>query len=50
MSNNKIYLEAEAIDGLIGAMTRALKTRLAIQHISTPVMIGIHTGGNVTLI
>lgn len=45
MNNDKIYMRAEAIDELIGEMVQALKTRLEVQQVKDPVMIGIHTGG-----
>ena len=45
MNDDKIYMQAEAIDKLIGEMTQAIKTRLEVQQIKDPVMIGIHTGG-----
>ncbi len=45
MNDSKIYLEAEAIDGLIDEMVKALKSRLEQGKIKHPVMIGIHTGG-----
>jgi len=45
MNNTDYYMQAAAIDGLINEMHQALKTRLEIQKISKPTMIGIHTGG-----
>lgn len=45
MNDDKIYMQAEAIDELIGEMTQAIKTRLEVQQVKDPVMIGIHTGG-----
>ena len=45
MSKNREYLDAKAIDALIDEMTQALKTRLELQKIQLPKMIGIHTGG-----
>lgn len=45
MNNPDYYMQAEAIDGLINEMHLALNTRLEMQKISSPVMIGIHTGG-----
>ncbi len=45
MNNTDNYMQAEAIDSLINEMHQALKTRLEMQQISSPVMIGIHTGG-----
>ncbi len=38
-------MQADAVDGLIGQMAEAIKSRLAERGISDPVMIGIHTGG-----
>ncbi len=38
-------MQAEEIDGLINEMFQALKTRLDMQKISSPAVIGIHTGG-----
>lgn len=45
MSDNKVYMQAEEIEGLIDEMALALKTRLENYRITSPVMIGIHTGG-----
>lgn len=45
MNDDKIYMQAKAIDGLIGEMVQAIKTRLEVQQARDPVMIGIHTGG-----
>lgn len=45
MSTNRIYLQADAIEQLIRDMSQALKTRLEVQRIDYPAMIGIHTGG-----
>jgi len=45
VSDNKVYLKAEAIGGLIDEMTQALKSRLELLQISNPVMIGVHAGG-----
>ncbi|MEE9357402.1 MAG: bifunctional pyr operon transcriptional regulator/uracil phosphoribosyltransferase PyrR [Sedimenticolaceae bacterium] len=45
MNENKIYLQAADIDGLINEMAQAIKTRLELQQITDPVMVGIHTGG-----
>lgn len=45
MKDNKPYMQAEAIDGLIHEMAQAIKTRLEVQQAKDPVMIGIHTGG-----
>jgi len=45
VNDDKIYMQAEAIDELIGEMTQAIKTRLEVQQVNDPVMIGIHTGG-----
>ncbi len=38
-------MQAEEIDGLINEMYQALKTRLEMQKIAHPAIIGIHTGG-----
>ncbi|MET0104196.1 MAG: bifunctional pyr operon transcriptional regulator/uracil phosphoribosyltransferase PyrR [Sedimenticola sp.] len=38
-------MQAEAIEGLINEMVQAIKTRLDVQQVSDPVMVGIHTGG-----
>ena len=45
MNDTKIYLEADAIDGLVGEMALALTSRLQQSQIQHPVMVGIHTGG-----
>jgi pyrimidine operon attenuation protein/uracil phosphoribosyltransferase len=45
VNDDKIYMQAAAIDGLIGEMVQAIKTRLEVQQARDPVMIGIHTGG-----
>lgn len=45
MNKNKEYASAEAIEALINEMAQALKTRLQLQQVQSPVMIGIHTGG-----
>lgn len=45
MNDDKIYMQTEAIDGLIGEMVQAIKTRLEVQQVKEPAMIGIHTGG-----
>lgn len=45
MSKTNYYMQAEEIDGLINEMHQALKTRLDMQQITSPVIIGIHTGG-----
>jgi pyrimidine operon attenuation protein/uracil phosphoribosyltransferase len=45
VNDDKIYMQAKAIDGLIGEMVQAIKTRLEVQQARDPVMIGIHTGG-----
>ncbi len=45
MRIDKIYMQTEAIDGLVNEMVQAIKTRLEVQQVSDPVMIGIHTGG-----
>jgi len=45
VSDNKIYMQAEEIEGLINEMALALKSRLETNRITAPVMIGIHTGG-----
>lgn len=45
MNNNREYLNADAIDELMDEMASALQTRLQLQQIQSPVMIGIHTGG-----
>ncbi len=38
-------MQAKEIDGLINEMHQALKTRLEMQKITSPAIIGIHTGG-----
>ncbi len=38
-------MQAQEIDGLINEMYQALKTRLNMQKITNPAIIGIHTGG-----
>jgi pyrimidine operon attenuation protein/uracil phosphoribosyltransferase len=43
--DNKTYMQGDEIDRLIDEMLQALKTRLEMQGITQPVMIGIHTGG-----
>jgi pyrimidine operon attenuation protein/uracil phosphoribosyltransferase len=43
--DNKTYMQGDEIDRLIDEMLQALKTRLEMQNITQPVMIGIHTGG-----
>ncbi len=45
MNKTDYYMQAEEIDGLIIEIHHALKTRLEMQQIPSPVMIGIHTGG-----
>ncbi len=45
MNDSKLFMQDEEIDRLIDEMLQALKTRLEMQGISRPVMIGIHTGG-----
>ena len=45
MNTDKVYLEAEAIGGLLDAMSRALVDRLAPPRLEHAAMIGIHTGG-----
>jgi pyrimidine operon attenuation protein / uracil phosphoribosyltransferase len=45
VNNPDYYMQAEEIEGLINEMLQALRTRLDMQQISSPVMIGIHTGG-----
>lgn len=45
MNDDKTYMQAEAIDELIGEMVQAIKTRLEVQQVTDPVMIGIYTGG-----
>ena len=45
MNTNRIYLEYDAIMGLVEEMAQALTARLEVQQIAAPVMIGIHTGG-----
>ena len=45
MSNTNKYMQAEEIEGLINEMYQAIKTRLDMQKITNPTIIGIHTGG-----
>jgi pyrimidine operon attenuation protein/uracil phosphoribosyltransferase len=45
VSNTNYYMQAEEIEGLINEMYLALKTRLDMQKITNPAIIGIHTGG-----
>lgn len=45
MSNTNYYMQAEEIEGLINEMFQAIKTRLDMQKITNPAIIGIHTGG-----
>ncbi len=38
-------MQAQEIEGLINEMHQAIKTRLDMQNITNPAIIGIHTGG-----
>jgi pyrimidine operon attenuation protein/uracil phosphoribosyltransferase len=45
VNTDKVYLEAEAIGGLLDGMSRALADRLGPARLEQAAMIGIHTGG-----
>lgn len=45
MNNDKIYMQSDAIDGLIDEMVQAIKTKMDVRRAHQPAMIGIHTGG-----
>jgi pyrimidine operon attenuation protein/uracil phosphoribosyltransferase len=45
MTTNRLFMQHEAVLGLIEGMAGVLQNRLAGRRISDPAMIGIHTGG-----
>ena len=45
MTDPKLFMSDAAINDVIAGMARMLQRRLDDQHITNPVMIGIHTGG-----
>lgn len=45
MSNAEIWKDSEALEGIIDRMADELRSLIAARRITSPLMIGIHTGG-----
>lgn len=45
MTEIRIFMQHEAILGIIDGMAGVLRAKLAVRNVSDPAMIGIHTGG-----
>lgn len=45
MNTKQVYMKADEVNGLITEMEVAIRSRLDVQQISYPAMIGIHSGG-----